>query len=809
MALLRTVDRTLDGPWEMIVTAPSACAGPGDLAGLSGFIPAPVPGTAAGALRAAGQWSDREPTPLHGSDIWYRTPLSGKGREILRFEGLATLCEVWLDGHLLLTSRSMFLAHEVAVDLDGSHTLALAFRSLAQDLARPHKRGRWRPQLATPGSLRHARTTLLGFMPGWCPSVDAVGPYRPVTRRGEGGRPTGIDLRASVEDGTGILDLALSLPGAGGPVTLRCDGRETVLPETALGRFEGRLALPGIALWWPHSHGEPRLHAVSVEAGGGTFDIGRVGFRTITQLRPFAEGLSLAVNGVPVFCRGACWTPADLVGLPGDRASYAPLLALAAEAGMTMLRVGGTMLYEAQAFHDLCDELGILVWQDLMLANFDYPTDDPAFRTALESEIAQLLDRCQASPSLCVVGGGSEIEQQAAMLGFPESAWRARAVEAMLREAVAVRRPDLVVVPNSPSGGDLPFSTNAGVTHYYGVGAYGRPFEDARRAEVRFASECLAFANVPEPVSLHEAGLSDPRDPAWAHGVPRDRGADWDFEGVRDHYVGALYGIDPETVRRDDPERYLTLGRAAVTDVMEATFAEWRRAGSPTAGGLVWLYHDLAPGAGWGVVDVAGRPKSAWYALKRAFRPVQALLSDEGLNGLHAHVVNETAEALDVTLALSFASTTGKVAARAERALSLAPRETITLSSAALLGRFFDATASYRFGPAAHDLAHLRLSGADGTLLAEAFHFPAGRDATPREIGLCAALVEDRDDLVLRVAAERHALSVHVALDGEGRPADNWFHLAPGGERHLRLTGTAGRPSGVVRAVNGSEVVRF
>ncbi|TNC15818.1 glycoside hydrolase family 2 protein [Methylobacterium terricola] len=809
MALLRNADRTLDGPWEMIVTGPGACAGPADLDALAGFIPAPVPGTAAGALRASGRWSEAAPTPLHGSDIWYRTTIAGQGREILRFDGMATLGEVWLDGRLLLSSRSMFLAHEVAVDLDGTHSLVLAFRSLGQDLARPHKRGRWRPQLATPGSLRHARTTLLGFMPGWCPSVDAVGPYRAVTRRGERGRPTDIDLRTCVEDGTGILTVRLTVPDAADPPTLRCDGRGTPLTETAPGRFEGRLALPDIALWWPHTLGEPRLHAVAVESGERTFDLGRVGFRTITPLRPFAEGLSLAVNGVPVFCRGACWTPADLVGLPDDREAYAPLLRLAVEAGMTMLRVGGTMLYEAHAFHDLCDELGILVWQDLMLANFDYPTEDPGFRAALEAEIAQLLDRLQASPSLCVVGGGSEVEQQAAMLGFPETVWRAAAVEAMLHEAVSARRPDLVVVPNSPSGGDLPFSTNAGVTHYYGVGAYGRPFEDARRAEVRFASECLAFANVPEPVSLAEAGLTDPRDPAWAGGVPRDRGADWDFEDVRDHYVGALYGVDPAALRRDDPARYLTLGRAAVAEVMEATVAEWRRPASLTAGGLVWLWRDLAPGAGWGVVDVAGRPKSAWYALKRAFRPVQAVLSDEGLNGLHAHVLNETDRPLDATLALTFTAAAGKVAAKAERSLSLGPRASISLSSATLLGRFFDATVAYRFGPAAHTLAHLRLTGADGTVLAEAFHFPSGRDAVPQEIGLSADLVEEGRGVALRIASARHALAVHVALEGEGRPSDNWFHLAPGGERRLALIGTQGRPTGTVRAVNASEVVRF
>ncbi|MCC0804643.1 glycoside hydrolase family 2 protein [Methylobacterium sp. W2] len=805
----------VEGPWHLVVTPPGACATPRDLPG-EGWIQARVPGTAAASLREAGLWSEAAPTPLHESDIWYRATLSGTGRERLRFEGLATIAEIWIDGVLAGTSRSMLLAQEVEADLSGETEIALCFRSLSAELARPHKRGRWRPLLATPGSLRHIRTSLLGFMPGWCPSIDSVGPYRPVTRKGLRGDDVDIasvDLRTALNGGTGRLTVRIELDGvAEGPAFLICDGREVALRQVAPGGFEGELLLPDIAPWWPHTHGEPRLHAVEADIAGRRLDLGRVGFRTLALTRPFEEGLGLAINGVPVFCRGACWTPPDLVGLPGDRDSYRPLLDLAREAGMNMLRVPGITLYEASAFHDLCDELGILVWQDLMLANFDYPTDDPGFCAALVEEITQFLDRTQTSPSLCVLSGGSEVWQQAAMLGFPREVWAGSFAAEVLPDLVARARPDLVVVPNSPSGGDLPFSTSAGVTHYYGVGAYRRPFEDARLAEVGFASECLAFANVPDATTLAECGLTDPTSPHWPVGIPRDRGADWDFEGVRDHYVATLFGADPERLRRENPERYLALGRAASGVCMEAVFAEWRRARSPNAGGLVWFFRDLAPGPGWGVVDCLGRPKPAWYALKRAFRPVQVTLSDEGLNGLHAHVHNETAQRLDATLRLAFTDADGRVVIGAERAIEVGPRSSASWSSAELLGRFFDATHAYRFGPPAHRLGHASLIKAGtGEVIAEAFHYPQGRDPEPRELGLSAELMRNGTGWALRIATGRHALGVRIEIS-TGRPSDNWFSLAPGATRIVPLFGTVqtgDTPTGHVGALNGIAIARF
>ena len=92
------------------------------------------------------------------------------------------------------------------------------------------------------------------------------------------------------------------------------------------------------------------------------------------------------MNGVPVFCRGGCWTIHDVVSLTGTADDYAKTLTMLRDAGANMIRVGGTMVYEEDAFYRLCDELGILVWQDFMFANMDYPADDPHFVASVRTE---------------------------------------------------------------------------------------------------------------------------------------------------------------------------------------------------------------------------------------------------------------------------------------------------------------------------------------------------------------------------------------------------------------------------------------
>ena len=253
------------------------------------------------------------------------------------------------------------------------------------------------------------------------------------------------------------------------------------------------------------------------------------------------------------------------------------------------------MTYEADAFHGVCNALGIMVWQDLMFANMDYPWADEGFGALATREIEETLSALQSGPSLAVVCGSSEVDQQAAMLGLPPSRWqsdeRVARIESLTRELA----PGAVWLPTTPAGGMFPFQANVGVTHYYGVGAYRRPLDDARRSNVRFAAECLAFSNVPERAIAAEQmnGDGPHAHTRWKARVPRDPGADLDFEDIRDHYVERLFAIDAASLRSRDAGRHLTLGRIATGEVMRRTFAEWRRPSSSCRGGLVWFARDL------------------------------------------------------------------------------------------------------------------------------------------------------------------------------------------------------------------------
>lgn len=808
---------TLTIGWECTSTPPNAAAYPSEVPDNIRWFPARVPGTFAAALRDADEWNGEPPLELDHRDIWYRVRFSGGVDETLLFQGLATIADIWLNGEHLRRSENMFLPCSVAARTLATNDLHICFRSLAQWLGSQRGRARWRTRIATPGSLRFARTALLGRMPGWCPTVHPVGPWRPVQRK----RcllpydVRAVDARASVVDGDGHLALRCTVDGdlpRGLGAIAEIGSASHRLDRISEREFTGEIVIPRIPLWWPHTHGRPHLHHLRLRLGDADCDLGHIGFRTIEVDRGIdGSSFALRVNGQPIFCRGACWTTPNIVTLPCDTVSYRPWLEAMRDAGANMVRVGGTMLYEADDFYALCDELGLLVWQDAILANFDYPTTE-TFLASLTAELEHFLHRTQLNACFAMFCGGSEVIQQAAMFGVPKDKIDDTLYQSVIPDVLRRIRPELAYVSNSPSGDDLPFLANSGVTHYYGVGAYCRPLDDARRAGVRFASECLAIAHVPCARTIEELGISTTTDPRWKQSVPRDPGASWDFEDIRDHYLATLFKVDPLRLRYTDFGRYLEVSRAVSCILIEETFNEWRRLGSTCRGGLVWQWQDVQPGAGWGLMDSHGRRKPAWYALQRACRTQQIMLTDEGLNGLAVHIVNEADAPLRAVLRLACLKHGVAPLREAEQTLTIGARSALCLRSAALLPAFFDITYAYRFGPLAHDVTVALLHDeATGRLIAEACHFPDLASLQPHDIGLEVMVEHGADEWSLRLRSTSFAQFLHID-DHAFTASENWLHLAPGHERRITLLPDreeAAVPQGEIRALNMDRVVRY
>jgi beta-mannosidase len=831
--------------WECCATSPGAALSPGDLDKLPvSWLAASVPGTAAGAVAAVSGRRRAATVDYDGSDWWFRTrvPVGGEGTWTLTFEGLATVADVWFRGQLVAHAENMFVPHRIALaTVAADDELSIRFAALTPLLGGRRPRPRWKTMMADHQGLRWFRTTFLGRQPGWTVTPAPVGPWRPV-RLVAADSPVadspvmvGRRVVATCDDGDdGVVSVMVRLVGVGsapddarvrvsrvgiekaeagretsGPVTVRTEGSDVVV--------EGEVVVTGIERWWPHTHGGQPLYAVTVEMGDRTIEVGRVGFRSFEVDRS-GGAFRPVVNGVEVFCRGACWWPIDPVDLYAGDDELRETLELVRSGHMNMVRIPGGTVYEDDRFWDLCDELGIMVWQDCMLGYTD-PPEDEAYEAEVVAELEQVFGGLGGRPALAVVCGGQEIEEQAAMFGLSRERWSCSLTERTIPELAARLLPGVPYVTSSPTGGDLPFQPDAGDCHYWGVGTNLRTPDDARRCGIRFMSEGMAFATPPERQTVEEAcggAMKAGHDPEWKQAVHHDTGRSWDLEDVRDFYVHEVFGVDPHMLRYLDPERALDLGRAVVAELMARTFSEWRRAGSTCAGGLLVAFRDLVPGAGWGLVDALGRPKAPWFTLRRVLAPVAVVVTDEGLNGLHLHLVNDTSTdfAGEVKVEL-FAR--GEVPVEAGGvAVEIPARGQLTVEAGALFDGFRDLSYAYRYGPPPYDVIVVALGDATGRVVSEVVQLPAGLDRPSEpEIGLTATARPGVDgEWLLSVTTRCLAQWVVVEVPGFG-PSDSWFHLAPGASRTVSLAQCRGpgggpeRPSGQVRALNSQAAARI
>jgi beta-mannosidase len=813
--------------FEWLSTAPDIFSTPNDIEVNAPFTPAIVPGTVAMLIE-----DESELASLDALDHWYRCTFSAPSttfkKILLQFDGLLTYADVYLNSALILQSKNAYHSHFVDVTsyIQTSNELVICFRAIQPVYTAKQPRARYMIRLVNERHLRFIRTPVLGYTPGFSAPTKAVGPYRPirlicqnqfsvinalVTTRllGDDVGHVAINLTLQMFDKSAVTaNVILADNITGEPIYE--NALNITKNDTDHIMVVGELVAQNVNPYWPHTHGVPHRYIIKIQIKNKdetvTISLGHYGFRRIERINQ--NTFSLNYNGAPIFFRGACWTPMDPVSLLVNRDQLLARLTLLRNAGINMLRVPGNMLYESDDFYALCDELGILIFQDFAFTNFDYPeTED--FIASVQQEVSNFLYKHGGRPCMTVLSGGSEVAQQASMMGLTLESTNHPLFTKHIPDVVKRLAPYVPYAISSPYATQgLPFHAGDGPCNYHGVGGYLRSFDDAKAFKGRFISECLPFSQIPEDGSLRKfwgGEIPPPHHPLWKEGVARDPGSGWDFSDTTDYYLEQLFDVSPVKLRAIDQDRYLACCRAALVETVETTMSIFRADSANGRAALVWNLHDLKPGAGWGYIDSLGQPKSAFYALARTAQPTTILFVDEGLEGLALYLAHDGQTNVHTQLSISLVTAEGKLYVQNTIAVSLNARSTHRVSVDTVIGRFVDSSYAYHFGPRAFVSCVAQLHQQDGTLITQKTYAPPiETQAIISDAGLTAIANKINDgEYLLTISTQMPAYYVSISIDGFALE-NNYFHVLPGFDQQVKITTNHPEaiPRGKLRALN-------
>lgn len=560
-------------------------------------------------------------------------------------EGLDTLAHVSLNGREIAFADNMHITWvwDVKEQLHaGENTLEIRFDSPILYCAKKAEEAPgWESSDATPG-FRHLRKAHCMFGWDWGPRLPDAGIWRPIfLRTWDTARLENALMLQAHHDGVVDVTIRPEIAGesAWSAEITAPDGEVLTLPETTA--TEQVIAIQNPQLWWPNGLGKQPLYRVTVRLATGDTRMWRIGLRTMTVSREkdeWGEEFCHVVNGMKVFAMGADYIPEDNILARVTPERTRRLLEDCKAANFNAIRVWGGGYYPDDAFYDICDELGLLVWQDLMYACAFYDLT-PDFERSIRVETQQNVARLRHHASLALICGNNEMEMFMAGANsalINHRTWEfvptyphhitdyVKMFEYILPAIVKETAPQTYWWPASPSSGgnfDAPNDENRGDNHYWDVWHGEKPFTEYRKFFFRYASE-FGFQSFPCLKSVKQFTLPDDRNI---------------FSRVMERHQrnqaanGKILSYLSQTFRYPNSfDDLLYASQLMQAEAIRYGVEHWRRNRGRCMGAIIWQLNDIWPVASWASIDYYGRWKALHYAAKRFFAPVMISAEEEG-----------------------------------------------------------------------------------------------------------------------------------------------------------------------------------
>jgi beta-mannosidase len=703
----------------------------------------------------------------------------------LDIDNLDTIATIAINGREVLKARNCFRRYRPDVDKalrPGRNEIAITFHSSVKAAAAEQARQPffipWHTgNCAIPhGNMLRKPQCHFGW--DWNLAVPPFGVYGAIAlKRMDFGRIEAVKAEQTHADGVVTVEVATEVwvrKTRRAPITVTLGGQSvTDAIDWAEGRnwHRARFTIEDAKPWQPAGSGGQPLYDLDVALEGET-QHRRIGLRRIELVATPDEAGSrfgFKVNGREVFCRGANWIPADALPSAATPERVETLLRAAAAANMNMIRVWGGGFYESERFYDLCDELGLLVWQDAMFSCHLYPST-PDFLEEVREELAYQARRLQHHACLALWCGDNELV--GALTWFPASIKDRdrylvnydrlnRAIEETIRSV----DPGCAWHPSSPSHGPLSFGDawhgdGAGDMHFWSVWHEGRPFEHYRDVKPRFCSE-FGFQSYPSMNVIRR--FAEPAD--WNISAPV-------FEAHQKN-AGGNARIT-ETMFRNfrfpkDFPNFVYLSQIQHGLAMKTAVDFWRSLKPHCMGTLYWQLNDTWPVCSWSGLDHGGDWKLMHHMARRFFEPVTvaAIPSEDGAL-VRFVAVNDRPETERISLVVEAVALSGARRRILEAEAETGPDAAATIGEIALAALRPDEFIRFAFEAG-------ETSGADS--------------CWPRPIKTFAledpGLTVVAKDGRFLIRAERPAFFIALEAPQAGHFSDNAFDLMAGEERRI------------------------